>query len=83
MNFKRNILGLAIVTSIAGFSLPALAEQVDAPMALAGVLSTAPGITQAGLDSTAADYYTTMNQTPMATNGAAQGAATGAAGAPS
>ena len=79
MKFKKNILGLAIVTSIAGFSLPALAAQVDAPLALAGVLSTAPAIDQAGLDSTAADYYTTMNNA-YGTNVTNQGAATTAAG---
>ncbi|MCT2530520.1 YadA C-terminal domain-containing protein [SAR92 clade bacterium H921] len=44
MNFKRNILGLAVVATISGISAQALAEQVDAPLALADVEATAPVI---------------------------------------
>jgi hypothetical protein len=60
MKFKKNILGLAIVTSIAGFSLPALAAQLDAPLILDAVEATAPDIT--GLTFLDNDTIDAMNE---------------------
>jgi len=58
MNFKRNILGLAVVTAIAGVSLPAISAQLDAPLVFDQVDATASDPTWADLTTTAAGKRT-------------------------
>ena len=48
MNFKRNILGLAVIAAVASYSLPAISADLNAPDALDGVQAEAPVITTAG-----------------------------------
>ena len=59
MNFKRNILGLAVVAAFASVSMPAISAQLDKPTALNNVVATAPVITTAGF--TGAATYVAMN----------------------
>ena len=44
MNFKRNILGLAVVTAISGVSLPAISADLNAPVITGAIEATAPAI---------------------------------------